>query len=225
MWKTRCVAHFGNTLAKLRETAGMTQVEFSVKSGVSPSTISKLERSLVPEGTSKTKNRLAEALNLTWEQLESIWLGRTDKPPASTHRLARGPKPMGIPIINQTPGGPAHDYEDVGVDHYRWLGIDPGAWGDPEVFAVQVVGDSMSPRYNSGDVVVLSPAAKTKPGDACFVRFDGSGDSQCTLKRVWPIDAERMELRPDNPGHVPVIVARESIIRMAKIVATVRMES
>ncbi len=215
--------NFGKTLARLREDRGLTQVQLAVRSKVSPSTISQLERSPVAEGNQATRTLVAQALGMTWEQLENIWLGRTDLPPPSTHRLAQE-RPMGIPVINRTPGGPAHDYEDVGIDHYRWLGIDPNTWGDPEVFAIEIVGDSMAPRYNSGDIVVCSPAAKQEPGCACFVRFDGSGDSACTLKRVWPIDAQRVELRPDNPGHAPTIVTRESIARMARVVATVRME-
>ena len=53
---------------------------------------------------------------------------------------------------------------------------------DPDAFAARVHGDSMTPKYREGDVVIFSPAASWREGNDCFVRFD---DGQTSFKRVF----------------------------------------
>ena len=53
---------------------------------------------------------------------------------------------------------------------------------DPDAFAARVHGDSMTPKYCEGDIVIFSPAATCKDGDDCFVRF---ADGHTTFKRVF----------------------------------------
>lgn len=57
----------GNSLRKYRESIGMTQSELAEKSHVSRVTISRLERGIEQNTTTKTLLRIAKALDTTVE--------------------------------------------------------------------------------------------------------------------------------------------------------------
>ena len=53
---------------------------------------------------------------------------------------------------------------------------------DKDAFAARIHGDSMTPKYREGDIVIFSPSLSPKDGDDCFVRFE---DGHTTFKRVF----------------------------------------
>ena len=59
----------------------------------------------------------------------------------------------------------------------------PEDWtrGGKEFFALQVHGDSMRPRYEDGDVIILRKAETCESGQDCAVRINGD---DVTFKRV-----------------------------------------
>src|SRR4029079_13743306 len=88
-----------------------------------------------------------------------------------------------VPVINRVSAGYPRDFTDLSYPK----GIADDYVGCPDVhdkdaFAARVHGDSMSPKYREGDIVIFSPAAGTKSGDDCFVRFE---DGHTTFKRVF----------------------------------------
>ena len=97
------------------------------------------------------------------------------------------------------------------------LPITPELVGDPGAFAFEVTDDSMSPQFIEGDVVVLSPAAEVRDGDACLVQRE-SGD---TLRLVFRA-GDNLELRPANARrHQSAVVATGSV-RVVKAVGCYR---
>jgi SOS-response transcriptional repressor LexA len=88
-----------------------------------------------------------------------------------------------VPVINRVSAGYPRDFTDLSypprvADDY----VGCPDINDPEAFAARVHGDSMTPKYREGDIVIFSPAASPRSGDDCFVRFD---DGQTTFKRVF----------------------------------------
>lgn len=154
------------------------------------------------------------AAALGFESWDAMTAAKLATPAYSSHHV----EGKGIPIINKTPAGHPADYQDVGVDHYSYCPIFAEAVGDPDAFAVEVVGDSMAPEWREGDVIICSPREKCENGDPCFVQFDGSHDDGNTFKRVYDLGDGRLELRPDNSRHKPIIVPREAVIRCCKVV-------
>lgn len=154
---------------------------------------------------------LANGMGMKEAELRDWWAKRESPPPPASHRTGHF-----IPIINKTPAGPARDYEDVGHNHYDHLPMSPEMVGDPEAFAVEVIGDSMTPEFQPGDKIILSPRLKIRDGDVVFVRFDGSNDGECCLKRAFDL-GDQVRLESDNKRHRPVVVAKESIIRMSRV--------
>jgi len=205
------MANFGETLRNLRKQARMTQQELAAKADVSLSMIAKSEAAAIPHMKGSTYRQIAEALGLSVDELDRAW--RNAHAP-SAHAVAG----KGVPIVNRTTAGLPSDYQDVGRGNYEHLPMDAQSIGDPDAFGVEIVGDSMVPEWQSGDIIVCSPRAAPKSGDPCFVQLDGGAADGNTFKRVFDLGDGRVELRSDNPRYAPIVLDRERLIRCVKVV-------
>jgi phage repressor protein C with HTH and peptisase S24 domain len=83
---------------------------------------------------------------------------------------------------------------------------------DKEAFAARVAGDSMTPKYLEGDIVIFSPAASPRSGDDCFVRFE---DGHTTFKRVFfesdDAGTSVLRLQPRNERYRPQTIPAEQV--------------
>ena len=87
------------------------------------------------------------------------------------------------PVINRVSAGYPKDFTDL--NYPKGVADDYVACpdlNDPQAFAARVHGDSMTPKYREGDIVIFSPAASPRSGDDCFVRF---ADGHTTFKRAF----------------------------------------
>ena len=123
-----------------------------------------------------------------------------------------------IPLINHVSAGYPRDFTDLSypprvADEY----VACSELDDPDAFAARVQGDSMSPKYRPGDIVIFSPAATPKNGDDCFVRFS---DGTTTFKRVTfeheESGTEIIVLHPRNPRYDIQRVAAENVSGLYK---------
>lgn len=115
-----------------------------------------------------------------------------------------------IPVINKVTAGYPAEFDDLGypvgfADDY----ILCPDMHDPNAFAVRVVGDSMTPKFSEGDIVVFSPRVDVQNGDDCFVRFKSPHET--TFKRVFYENGGRIRLQPRNEKYAPMIVAGKRI--------------
>lgn len=110
-----------------------------------------------------------------------------------------------VPIINKVAAGYPADFNDldypagVADDYVRCPDVH-----DPNAFAVRVVGDSMEPKFQEGDIVVFSPAAEVCNGDDCFIRF--AMPHETTFKRVFFESKNKVRLQPRNEKYSPAII-------------------
>ena len=125
-----------------------------------------------------------------------------------------------VPIINKAPAGLPIDYEEYGIDSgvgFEYVPRGQGMEGEL-LFAVVIIGDSMSPVFLEGDLVIFRPVRQDEPvpdGSAVFVRFTAERQHGCTFKSVYRRPDGLLDLRPENPVHRPLIVAGNEIERMA----------
>ena len=150
--------------------------------------------------------------------------------PATTEH--RYPPLVHIPLINRVAAGSPTEFTDldypVGIaDAYIPAPIPDAQPNQPEaspkpeagMFALRVEGDSMSPQYLPGDIIVLSSIDTPTDGDDCLIRLDEQGNFATTFKRIYFVDAQgnpasdasHVQLCPLNSRHAKRIVARENI--------------
>ncbi len=122
--------------------------------------------------------------------------------------------PMEVPVINKVPAGYPADFSDLGypariADEY----IRTPDLSDPDAFAARVVGDSMEPNYQEGDIVVFSPIREIIDGMDCFVRLEP--DHESTFKRIYfqtdEDGNEMIRIQPINNRYPPMTLPREQV--------------
>ncbi len=123
-----------------------------------------------------------------------------------------------VPVINRVSAGYPRDFTDLSYPK----GVADEYVGCPDVqdkdaFAARVHGDSMSPKYRQGDIVIFSPAANPRHGDDCFVRFE---DGQTTFKRAFFENDEAgagvIRLQPRNEKYRSQTIPSEKVVGLYK---------
>lgn len=125
-----------------------------------------------------------------------------------------------VPVVNRVSAGYPKDFTDLSYPR----GVADEYVGCPDVsdkdaFAARVHGDSMTPKYREGDIVIFSPGASPRNGDDCFVRFE---DGHTTFKRVFFENEEAgravLRLQPRNEKYRPQVVPSEKVTGLWKAV-------
>ena len=124
--------------------------------------------------------------------------------------------PAGFTALDYPPGAAGDGEGMVRVPGYT--GLHGG--DDPDAFAAIIEGDSMTPDYRPGDIVVFSPLADVVDGCDCYARLEP--DHETTFKRVYferDDDAgERIRLVPLNAAYPVRTVDREQVAGLYRAV-------
>lgn len=133
--------------------------------------------------------------------------------------------PQEVPLINSVAAGLPTEFTDLGyparvADEYiRCAPLD-----DPDAFAARITGDSMTPQYLEGDIVVFSPVRPVRSGMDCFARLEP--DNETTFKRVYfqtsPDGRELIRLQPLNPAYPARVLDREQVAGLYAAVSVTR---
>jgi len=111
----------------------------------------------------------------------------------------------------------------MGVDgEFEMVEIE-GGWikmysGDPDAFALRVKGDSMFPRINAGEYVVIEPNAGFYPGMDVFVRTMGGKN---LIKRLGYDRNGTYQLLSLNQTHQPLTIERDLVSHIYPVAAIV----
>lgn len=96
-----------------------------------------------------------------------------------------------IPVVGWAHAGEALDYEQLPEEWQEWI---PTECRDPRAFAVRLEGDSMSPDFQEGDLLVLMPEEAIYNGVLAVIRLASGG----VLFRRVEMRGERLVLIPRN---------------------------
>lgn len=195
----------GERIKMLREQRGITQSELAEICKVSDKAVSTWEngRNIPRMGAIQ---RMADYFGIPKSAIiENIAL------PADRVRIpVLGSIPAGIPLSAIED---IEDWEELSPDMLR---------GEKEYFALAVKGDSMSPEYRSGDVLILQRQDSCETGDDCAVMVNGD---DATFKRVRRTE-KGITLQPLNPAYDPIFFTNEEIlslpVRILGVVVEVR---
>lgn len=145
---------------------------------------------------------LASALNVS-----EAWLAGYDIPKSNKDIESR-PKDKGwIPVLGYVAAGiPIEAIENV----LDWEQIDPHLLDSAEYFALEIKGDSMSPRIQEGDIVIVRVQPDIESGEIGIVQVNGD---EATCKIVCKY-RDQLTLKSINPAYGPL---RYSINEMSDI--------
>ena len=124
-------------------------------------------------------------------------------------------RPDRIPLLSRIPGGSPADWTDG--DYPPGFGdeyVDRGDVTDPNAFALIVEGDSMVPRINPGDIVIISPNTPVTNRAIAAVAVN---DSERTLKRIIFMDKNTILLQPENSAYKPIVVDLRNIRLIGRV--------
>lgn len=186
-----------NIFKELRTKKNLTQLELAQMLNINQATVSKWEqdKSIPDVMMLKTLSEFYSVpieLLLNGEKRDLTFIKKNNRIPVL------GTIPAGIPIemIEDV-----IDYEDIPSD---WL------LGGKQYFALKVKGDSMSPDYLDGDVVIVRKQATCENGDECIVAVNGF---DATFKKVIKKESGII-LQPLNPNYEPLIYSNEDIEKL-----------
>lgn len=192
--------NFKTRLKQLRNEKKINQRELANFLKVAPSTISMYE-SGQREPNFEVLESLADFFNVDLNYL----LGKSDK---TTKLMIEdiSPKPQGIkiPVLGTVAAGiPISAVEDI-LDYEEV----PQSWQNQgEFFALKIKGDSMEPRMESGDVVIVKQQSDANSGDTVIVLVNGD---DATCKRLEKTENGIM-LVSTNPKYPPMFYSLEDI--------------
>lgn len=126
------------------------------------------------------------------------------------------PRPTGkIPIISWAQAGPDGFFEDSFPAGSGFADINrPFDITDPNAYALIINGDSMVPKYEPGDVILVSPNMGVQTGDYAVARLR---DGTVAAKRVKAKDG-RYILESVNPDYPPIDCKAEDVVFLHRIV-------
>lgn len=209
----------GERLRTARANKELDQSVLAEKAGVVTRTLQRWEKGeQVPDGVSITRLAKATGVQASWLLTGEGEMYPAPVRPDNVYSLPgtarRKSRLVDLPVISAVPAGKVAtlfhpDYVDdyVTVDDVK----------DPQAFALKVKGNSMAPRIEDGDVVIVSPVQEARSGDICVIRVNGED----TLKKV-KLEGNYIHLIPLNPEFEPVTVKRKEVNFVWKVVKLIK---
>lgn len=176
-----------------REDLKLTKRELAKRIGVHESSINKYEKGLVDIPLSKI-SELARVLKVT----EAYLMGWEEKTPQTQQGLQ-------IPVLGNVAAGiPISAVEDI-LDYEEV----PQSWENQgEFFALRIKGESMQPKMDDGDVVIVRQQSDANSGDTVIVLVNGD---DATCKKLQKTENGIM-LVSTNPNYLPMFFTNEEIL-------------
>ena len=176
-----------------REDLKLTKRELAKRIGVHESSINKYEKGLVDIPLSKI-SELARVLKVTEAYLMG-WEEKSEQPPQGLQIPVLGTVAAGIPISAVED---ILDYEEI-----------PQSWENQgEFFGLRIKGDSMQPKMDDGDVVIVRQQSDANSGDTVIALVNGD---DATCKKLQKTENGIM-LVSTNPNYLPMFFTNEEIV-------------
>lgn len=190
----------GKRIREIRIKKGISQLELATLIGAGQSTIAGIETGA--RGASlKTLQKIANVLNVPLLEL----LGAEEKKKIEPHKR---PDLLLLPVYSDVP---ASGFKGGDVEIIDYMPTPKSMiTGIPEhsVAWVKVSGDSMSPKVNPGDMILVANGGyvRVNNGDLVVAVYEGKR----TLKRFYD-KGNYIVLQPENQNYEPIVIDKENL--------------
>jgi SOS-response transcriptional repressor LexA len=193
---------------------GLSPNAWAVKAGVSRTVWTDMRRHGNP--SRRTLEKLLTVAGSSLAEFEALRLGPEPRPRSTAFAAGQlgdvrpgwTPAPLPpLPLISCTLAGEWHErgsqvelFEIRPREHLDRLPRPVSLGGDPDAFALTIVGDSMWPRFRKGSTIAVSPRAAVAIGDDVLVRLRVSDKAwRGLIMQLVKRTNIRLELRQFNP--------------------------
>lgn len=190
-------------LKELRQKFGLTQNKLAEKLGLSRSTIAMYETN-GSEPDLETINSIASFFNVSVDYL----MGREQKVDNNVRGAQLERSVVKVPVYGTIPAGvPIEMIADTYIEDEEEI---PADWlkGGNRYFCLKVKGESMMPKFEDGDTLILKQQDDCNSGDYCAVSINCT---ECTFKKVIKHE-NGITLQPLNPAYEPMFFSNKEII-------------
>nr|WP_195282578.1 S24 family peptidase [Harryflintia acetispora] len=178
-----------------RTQLGKTLEEIGKAVGVSKATVQRWESGEIKNLRRDRIARLAAALEVTPESIVM------DQPVEGAHTGIK------IPVLGYVRAGiPIEAVQEI-LDYEE---ITPEMAAQGEHFALQVTGNSMEPRFQEGDVVIVRRQPDVDDGNIAVVLVDGNDATVKTVRK----HKNGISLVAMNPSYTPMFFTNDEILEL-----------
>lgn len=197
----------GERIRQRRESLGITQTALADRVGISKQNLYKYETGIIANIPSDRVEAIAAALDTTPAAL----MGWSVPPPLPSNAE---PVEPGSFVNFRVIGSIAAGYDHEAVEEYTSDTVTvPKAslrgQSKEAYFALRVKGDSMYPKLEDGDTILVRRCAVVEPGAIAVVLYDGD---EATVKKVY-MGEGWIDLIPINPEYPPRRIEGEALSR------------
>jgi phage repressor protein C with HTH and peptisase S24 domain len=199
----------GRTLRTLREQARLSRQDLADRVGIHHNTIQKLEtgeRKLSLEWIERLAPQLGvkafDFVQLADGKKKTLPGNEQETVPPVSNVYSPEKWPLDLPVMGIGECGP-EGFSLWNGEVIQMAPRPPSLAGVPKAYAVYVKGDSMEPRYFSGELVYINPARPAEPGDFVLVQMapaEAGEPPRAFLKRLVRRSASKVTLEQYNPA-------------------------
>jgi len=191
---------------KARQSIGMSKAELARRAGVSYAYVAQIERGERVISADMMTPKLAKILEVLGvdpravipkRQFRHSGIGWNMESPVASDGL-QGLR--SVPMVSKIAAGDPKDYTDGNYPAGfadRFVPA-PEDLIDPQAFALEVEGDSMSPRFPPGTLVFCAPSQPLENGQPAVIRI---GDESKTTCKIWRVRGNVVILEALNPNY------------------------
>lgn len=207
MTNSNCLA---DVIIRARERKGYSLRQLGDIAGINYSAVSRIEHGGTKSPSPRLLKPLAEALDLSFEEL-LVLAGYLDaKDDVKNEVLGSEPsitKSIKIPILGEVVAGVPLEAVEIFEDYIE---ISESMARNGDYFALRVKGDSMEPRMVAGDILVVKKQSDVNSGDVAIVLVAGEN---ATVKKFFKHDGG-ISLQSYNPNYDPMFFTKRQVSEM-----------
>jgi phage repressor protein C with HTH and peptisase S24 domain len=187
-----------DALISAREAKGLSQPGLAKLAGCSQQLIGALETGATK--STKFLPKIAHALEVDPGILDTDWAGISLPPEPPPEIIAESALLMpgrDFPIYASVEGGPGEIIRST--DPVDWHPRPAQVAHVKNAYGLFVVGESMAPEFDPGDIALVNPILPAMAGKPCIFYAERDGEARATIKRYQRATAEKWHVYQHNP--------------------------
>ncbi len=184
---------------KVQSVKSWTTTMIATKSGLAASTLNRFMNQSDWKHTlsARSLDKIAGASGIPWREDSA---NNVALPPSVVELPQRVDMAKDILVMGTAAGSSGEGAFQLDPGHIDVVRRPPGISGAQDIYALYVVGDSMEPKYDEGELVFVSERRPVRIGDHVVVQVENGDGGRSYIKKLLKRTAATLVLQQYNPG-------------------------